>query len=110
MGGIYDLRPRVIVSENFARESWGSSSAAVGKRLRQFSNSPWQEVIGVVEDVRVHGVDEKAPAMVYWPAMLNDPYTPRPAIQARASSRSLFAATGPEPRASSGRRNKLSGQ
>lgn len=79
---IYDLRPRVIVSENFARESWGSASAAVGKRLRQFSNSPWQEVIGVVEDVRVHGVDEKAPAIIYWPAMLNDPYTPKPTIDA----------------------------
>ena len=79
---IYDLRLRVIVSENFARESWGSAAAAIGKRLRQFSNSPWQEVVGVVEDVRVHGVDEKAPAIVYWPAMLNDPYTPNPAIQA----------------------------
>ena len=79
---IYDLRPRVIVSENFARDSWGSASAAVGKRLRQFSNMPWQEVIGVVEDVRVHGVDEAAPAIVYWPAMLNDPYTPKPTIQA----------------------------
>jgi len=79
---IYDLRPRVIVSENFARESWGSASAAMGKRLRQFSNLPWQEVIGVVEDVRVHGVDEKAPAIVYWPAMLNDPYTPKPTIDA----------------------------
>ena len=79
---IYDLRPRVIVSENFARDSWGSASAAVGKRLRQFSNMPWQEVIGVVEDVRVHGVDEAAPAIVYWPAMLNDPYAPKPTIQA----------------------------
>jgi predicted permease len=79
---IYDLRPGVIVSENFARDSWGSASAAVGKRLRQFSNMPWQEVIGVVEDVRVHGVDEAAPAIVYWPAMLNDPYTPKPTIQA----------------------------
>jgi len=79
---IYDLRPRVIVSENFARDSWGSASAAVGKRLRQFSNMPWQEVIGVVEDVRAHGVDEAAPAIVYWPAMLNDPYTPKPTIQA----------------------------
>jgi predicted permease len=79
---IYDLRPGVIVSENFARESWGSASAAVGKRLRQFSNMPWQEVIGVVEDVRVHGVDEKAPAIVYWPAMRNDPYTSKPTIDA----------------------------
>jgi hypothetical protein len=79
---IYDLRTSVIVSENFARESWGLVVGAVGKRLRQFPNMPWQEVIGVVEDVRVHGVDEKAPAIVYWPAMLNDPYTPKPAIQA----------------------------
>ena len=79
---IYDLRPRVIVSENFARESWGSASASVGKRLRQFPNTPWQEVIGVVEDVHVHGVDEKSPAIVYWPAMLNDPYTPKPTIDA----------------------------
>ncbi len=79
---IYDLRPRVIVSENFARESWGSASAAVDKRLRQFSNMPWQEVIGVAEDVRVHGVDEKAPAIVYWPAMLNDPYTLKPTVDA----------------------------
>jgi predicted permease len=79
---LYDLRPGVIVSENFARESWGSASAAVGKRLRQFEKMPWQEVIGVVEDVRVHGVDEAAPAIVYWPAMLNDPYTSKPTIDA----------------------------
>jgi predicted permease len=79
---IYALRPGVIVSENFARESWGSASAAVGKRVRQFSNMPWQEVIGVAEDVRVHGVDEKAPAIIYWPAMLNNPYTRTPTIDA----------------------------
>ena len=77
---IYGLRPRVMVSENFARESWGSPSAAIGKRIRQFTNEPWQEVIGVAEDVRQHGVDEKAPAIIYWPAMLNDPYTSQPTI------------------------------
>ena len=79
---IYGLRPGVIVSENFARESWGSASAAIGKRVRQFSSMPWQEVIGVVEDVRVHGVDEKAPAIIYWPAMHQDPYTAKPTIDA----------------------------
>ncbi len=79
---LYDLRPRVMVNENFARESWGSAPAAVGKRVRQFSNSPWQEVIGVVEDVRVHGADKSAPPIIYWPAMLNDPYTSTPAIAA----------------------------
>ena len=79
---IYGLRPMVMVSENFARESWGTASSAVGKHLRQFTNMPWLEVIGVVEDVRHNGVDEKAPAIVYWPAMYNSPYTRQPTIAA----------------------------
>jgi predicted permease len=83
---IYNLRPMVIVSENFARESWGSPEAAVGKRIRQFINLPWQQVIGVVQDVRQHGVDEAAPAIVYWPAMMNDPYTPKPTIDGPRSA------------------------
>jgi predicted permease len=72
---IYDLRREVIVSENFARESWGTPAAAIGKRIRQFSSMPWQEVVGVAEDVRYTGVDEKAPALIYWPAMMMSPYT-----------------------------------
>jgi predicted permease len=80
---VYGLRPNVIVSESFARESWGSASAAIGKRVRQFSNKPWLEVIGVVEDVRVHGVDQDAPPVIYWPAMIESPYTPQPTIDAR---------------------------
>ena len=79
---IYDLRQYVIVSENFARESWGSASAAIGKRVRQFDNMPWDEVIGVVQDVRHNGVDESAPVIVYWPAMINNPYTRTPTIDA----------------------------
>lgn len=79
---IYDLRQCVIVSENFARESWGSASAAIGKRVRQFDSMPWVEVIGVVQDVRHNGVDEKAPVIVYWPAMINNPYSRTPAIDA----------------------------
>ena len=72
---VYGLRPVIIVSENFARESWGTPSAAIGKRIRQFANMPWQEVVGVVQDVRHNGVDEKAPAIVYWTAMMDDPYS-----------------------------------
>jgi putative ABC transport system permease protein len=79
---IYGMRPRLIVSENFARDTWGSAQAAIGKRLRQFENQPWREVIGVVENVHVHGADEAAPAIIYWPAMLPDPYSRTPAIQA----------------------------
>jgi predicted permease len=79
---VYGLRRVAIVSENFARESWGSAPAAIGKRIHQFPKMPWVEVIGVAQDVRHNGVDEKAPAIVYWPAMFNNPYTPQPTIDA----------------------------
>jgi len=71
---IYSFRQQVIISENFARESWGSPAAAIGKRIRQFQNMPWQEVVGVAQDVRFEGVNQVAPAIVYWPAMINSPY------------------------------------
>lgn len=67
---LYGLRPMVLLSENLAREFWGSPSAAVGKRLRQYPFSPWQEVIGVVQDVRQNGIQEKPPEIVYWPALM----------------------------------------
>jgi predicted permease len=70
---VYDRRPEVIVSENLARELWGSPSAAIGKRLREFSSSPWYEVIGVVQDVRENGLQEKAPEIVYWPPLTENP-------------------------------------
>jgi predicted permease len=73
-----NVLPRVMVSENFARESWGSASAAIGKRVKKYDGSPWQQVIGVVEDVRVHGVDEKAPSIIYWPAMFYDRFATPP--------------------------------
>jgi predicted permease len=74
-----NLNPTIIVSENFARDNWGSASAAIGKRVRKYNSSPWQQVIGVVEAVHVHGVDEAAPPIVYWPAMFYDRFrSPNP--------------------------------
>ena len=80
---IYNLTPYIIVSENFARENWGSAAAAIGKRARQFSNMPWQVVIGVVQDVRHNGVDETAPETIYWPTMLSSPYTRPPSTDSQ---------------------------
>jgi len=74
------VRPMVEVSESFARENWGSAQAAIGKRIRKYQKSPWQEVIGVVEDVHVHGVDEKAPGIIYWPAMFYDRFATPPTM------------------------------
>jgi predicted permease len=90
---IYDLEPKVIVSENFAKESWGSAEAAIGKRIHSFPPRTWYEVIGVAQDMRYNGVDEKAPAVVYWPLLRSDPYpgtstyTPRSVTFAVRSSR-----------------------
>jgi predicted permease len=73
---VYGLRPMVMISENLAREFWGAPSAAVGKRLRQYPNMPSMEVIGVVQDVRQNGIQEKAPEIVYWPAMMPNFFVP----------------------------------
>jgi predicted permease len=70
----YALRAVGIVSENLARESWGSAQAALGKRFRTMPNQAWTEVIGVAQDVHQNGVDEDAPATVYWPVMMKLPW------------------------------------
>jgi putative ABC transport system permease protein len=64
---IHEKRPVVLISENFAREYWGSATNAVGKRIRSNPNDSWSDVIGVVADIRHDGADRPAPSTVYWP-------------------------------------------
>ena len=73
---IYDGRKCVLVSENLARELFGSAQAAVGKRVRAGDRDVWREIIGVVEDVRHTGPQEPAPAVVYWPVYWQLHYAP----------------------------------
>jgi putative ABC transport system permease protein len=73
---VYEPHPVAILSESFARESWGTPTAAVGKRIREFPDMPWHEVIGVVEDVHENGVQEKSPALIYWPSIMQGIYGP----------------------------------
>jgi predicted permease len=73
---IYGDRKSVLVSENLARELWGSAEAAIGKRVRSTEIGSWREVVGVVEDVRHGGAQEPAPAVVYWPIYGQIPYAP----------------------------------
>jgi putative ABC transport system permease protein len=69
---IDDRTPLVMVSENLAREMWGDPGSALGKRLRENTKGAWREVIGVVADVYNDGLDQKAPATVYWPILMKD--------------------------------------
>lgn len=66
---LFDRRPVAIVSENLARELWGQPSAALGKRIREAS-SGWREIIGVAGNVRADGAHAAPPAIVYWPALM----------------------------------------
>jgi len=70
------IRPVVMISENLAREIWGTPSAAIGKHLREFKDMPWHEVIGVVQDVREKGVQDKAPEIVYWAPLVHNRFAP----------------------------------
>jgi putative ABC transport system permease protein len=60
----------VLVTENLARELWRDPVAALGKQVRERPGSGWREVVGVVNDEREDGVNQKAPAMVLFPSMM----------------------------------------
>jgi predicted permease len=73
---VYQHRRFALVSENLARELWGSPSNALGKRIIEIIGTPWWEVIGVVQDVHERGVDQNSPTIVYWPTMMDNLYGP----------------------------------
>jgi len=68
----YERRPVAMVSENLARELWQDPQRSLGKQIREDLQGPWREVIGVVNDVRDDGVQEKAPSAAYFPLLMND--------------------------------------
>ena len=72
---IYNRASVAIVSENLARELWGSPAAALGQRVRDSppaSTDPWREIVGVVENVHEDTLYQAAPTFVYWPVMMGN--------------------------------------
>ena len=65
----YNKLPVAMISENMAREWWGSAQAALGKKIRIASTDDWREIVGVAEDSHYDGVDKPAPTTVYWPLL-----------------------------------------
>lgn len=69
-----DLPPVTVISESLARRMWPGETA-VGKRLRQGnveSQAVWREVVGVVGDVKLYGLEQEAPPHVYLPLALRN--------------------------------------
>jgi predicted permease len=69
---IYSRKPVVVVSKAFASEYWPRAEDALGQKVRVTSTDTWRDIIGVSEDVRYDGVKDPAPAMVYWPLMMDN--------------------------------------
>jgi predicted permease len=67
---IYQKRPVGMVSENFAREYWGSPMNALGKRIRVSTKDDWREIVGVIGNVHQDGMTKDAPTIAYWPTLL----------------------------------------
>jgi putative ABC transport system permease protein len=63
-------KPRLtVINETLARQLWPGEDP-IGKRLKQGfpeDQPPWREVIGVVADVKLEGVDQETPMQSYLP-------------------------------------------
>jgi predicted permease len=81
---IYDNHRVAVISANLARELFEAPSAALGRRIASGRGGEWREIVGVVADVRDNGVDEPAPAIVYWPSMMTNFYSFAPVYLQRS--------------------------
>jgi predicted permease len=68
---IFARVPVAMVSENFAREYWGSASNALGKHIRVSTKDDWRDIVGVIGNVHWEGIEKDAPSVVYWPTFLS---------------------------------------
>jgi predicted permease len=66
-----ERRPVAMISESLARELWQDPRVAIGKQITANPKDPWREVIGVVGDEREDGVQQKAPAVAYYPLRMD---------------------------------------
>jgi predicted permease len=92
----YNALPVVLISENFAREYWGSATAALHKQIREGMNDPWREIVGIVGDVHDQGVNQKASSTVYWPVLLKNFWGEKTLIRRTVSFAIRSSRTGSE--------------
>jgi putative ABC transport system permease protein len=61
----YEDRRVALISESLARAEWGTAEAAIGKQLRMFPTEPWYEIVGVVGDIPLEGLDQPTEAFYF---------------------------------------------
>jgi len=67
----YQRLPVAMVSENLAREYWGSPGNALGKYIRVGTKDDWRQIVGVAGDLLDDGTNRDAPTIAYWPILMN---------------------------------------
>ncbi len=70
-GETYQRLPVAMVSENLAREYWGSPANALGKYIRVGTKDDWRQIVGVAGDLLDDGTNKDAPTIAYWPILMN---------------------------------------
>ena len=103
-----DERDVAILSENLAREMWGSPAAALGKRIRE-GNGVWRDVVGVTGDIYDEGVHQPPTPTLFLPARLHVNTLGLPSVLSRRVT-SSSAANAPAPRVCSIRCAKRCGR
>jgi putative ABC transport system permease protein len=66
----------VVVNETFAKRFWPNGDA-IGQRIKQGwpeDQTPWREIVGIVNDVKTEGVDQPTRIQAYVP-LAQDPFT-----------------------------------
>ena len=88
MPDVRDRNAVVVVSQGLAESRWGSSTAALGRRVTwgRAGSTAWSEVVGVVGDVRDDGIDQPPPETLYWPVGVANPHAPAVPAVPRAMS------------------------
>lgn len=80
---MFTKRRVAMVSENMAREYWGEPRSALGKRIRAGNQGPWNEIVGVAENVYQDGIQQQAPPLVYFRGGVQAPDEPGEAASVR---------------------------
>jgi predicted permease len=78
---IYNKRPVALVTENAAREYWGSAAKALGHQARSSPEDDWAEIVGVAADVYDQGVNQDPPPSVYWPILMRHFWDEEPMVR-----------------------------
>ena len=69
---VYNKAVVAMVSENLAREMWGSAGNALGKQVRVGGTDDWRQVIGVVGNVYDDGLNKEPSKSAYWPLLMSN--------------------------------------